>query len=174
MNATLINGPAWTTGKYNGAVQVASASSQYLTLPSGVMSGITTFTISAWVMPTTTSTWMRVFDFGTGTYNYMFLSVRNGSNVPRFAILSSGNSTEQGINGTTAIPTGVWTHLAVTWSNNVGILYVNGVEVGRNSSMTFNPSLLGTTTQNYIGRSEWSADPYLNGSVDDFRIYTLP
>ncbi len=35
----------------------------------------------------------------------------------------------------------------------------------------FKPSDLGVTTQNYIGRSQFSTDPYLNGLVDDFRIY---
>jgi hypothetical protein len=36
--------------------------------------------------------------------------------------------------------------------------------------MTLKPSNMGTTTQNWIGRSQY-ADPYLNGRVDDFRIY---
>ena len=35
----------------------------------------------------------------------------------------------------------------------------------------FKPSDLGVTTQNCIGRSQFSTDPYLNGRVDDFRIY---
>jgi fibronectin type 3 domain-containing protein len=171
-NGTLVNSPTWTTaGKVDASLTLNSASSQYVSLPSGVVAGQTSFTIAAWVFLTTSSTWMRVFDFGTGTSNYMFLTVRNGSNVPRFAFLVNGNSTEQGINGTSAIPTGVWTHMAVTWSNNVGTLYVNGVQVGQNTSMTWNPSLLETTTQNYIGRSEWSSDPYFNGTIDDFRIY---
>jgi hypothetical protein len=33
------------------------------------------------------------------------------------------------------------------------------------------PSSLGSTTQNWIGRSMFSADPYLDGQVDGFRIY---
>ena len=33
-----------------------------------------------------------------------------------------------------------------------------------------NPSLLGNTTDNYIGRPTWP-DPYLNGGIDDFRLY---
>ncbi len=53
----------------------------------------------------------------------------------------------------------------------MGILYVDGVEVGRNSAMTLRPSSLGSTTQNWIGRSEYSADPFLAGAVDDLRIY---
>ena len=36
--------------------------------------------------------------------------------------------------------------------------------------MTLHPSNLGTTTQNWIGRSQY-ADPYLNATVDDFQIY---
>jgi hypothetical protein len=30
---------------------------------------------------------------------------------------------------------------------------------------------LGSTANNYIGRSQFSIDPYLEGSVDEFRIY---
>src|SRR5207244_698868 len=29
----------------------------------------------------------------------------------------------------------------------------------------------GSTAQNWIGRSQYGADPFLNGLVDDFRIY---
>jgi hypothetical protein len=36
--------------------------------------------------------------------------------------------------------------------------------------MTLKPSSLGSTANNYIGKSQW-VDPYLNGSVDEFRIY---
>ena len=37
--------------------------------------------------------------------------------------------------------------------------------------MTLKPSSLGNTTQNYIGKSQFG-DPYLNGQVDEFRIYS--
>jgi hypothetical protein len=98
----------------------------------------------------------------------MFLTPKNGANgYLRFAI--NAGAGEQQINTTKIIPTRSWTHLAVTWTGNVGILYVNGVEAGRNSAMTLNPSSLGATTQNYIGKSQF-ADPYLDGKVDDFRI----
>ncbi|MBN1312750.1 MAG: carbohydrate-binding protein, partial [Anaerolineae bacterium] len=38
-------------------------------------------------------------------------------------------------------------------------------------SMSLSPSSLGSTNQNWIGRSQYAADPYLDGQVDDFRIY---
>jgi hypothetical protein len=61
--------------------------------------------------------------------------------------------------------------VAVTLSGSTGTLYVNGAAVGTNNAMTLSPYSLGSTTQNYIGKSQFSADPYLNGIVDDFRIY---
>ena len=60
--------------------------------------------------------------------------------------------------------------MAVTLSGNTGTLYVNGVAVGTNTNMTLRPSSLGSTTQNYLGDSQYTADPALLGSIDDFRI----
>jgi hypothetical protein len=37
--------------------------------------------------------------------------------------------------------------------------------------MTHAPFRLGATGQNWIGRSQYGADPYFNGKIDDFRIY---
>jgi hypothetical protein len=53
----------------------------------------------------------------------------------------------------------------------VGTLYVNGVAVGTNPNMDFPPYQIGRTDQNWIGRSQYPNDPFLNGKVDDFRIY---
>ena len=38
--------------------------------------------------------------------------------------------------------------------------------------MTLNPSSLGSTANNYLGKSQYP-DPYLNGSIDEFRIYNV-
>lgn len=65
----------------------------------------------------------------------------------------------------------MWTHVAVTVGGGVGILYVNGAEVARNSAMTLTSASLGSTTNNWIGRSQYS-DPYLDGAVDSFRVYS--
>ena len=167
---TLVNGPTWVAGYSYNAVSL-DGSSQFVTLPAGVVSNLNDFTISAWVKQTTSSTWSRIFDFGTGTTVYMFLTPCNGANnCVRFAITVNGNANEQQIDGTAALPTGVWTHVAVTLNGSTGVLYVDGVPVGTNSSMTLTPASLGFTTQNYIGKSQYN-DPYLNGQVDEFRIY---
>jgi fibronectin type 3 domain-containing protein len=170
-HATLVNGPVFATGTLGNAVDLDGAN-DHVTLPTGVLNGLTNFTISVWVKPDTVTNWSRVFDFGTGTTVNMFLTPKNAANGKvRFAITTGGGAGEQKIDGQTALTAGAWSHVVITWSGNTGILYVNGVEVGRNTAMTLNPSSLGTTSLNYLGRSQYP-DPYFDGRIDDFRIYT--
>lgn len=100
----------------------------------------------------------------------MYLSPKNGVNGNiRFAMKVNGSS-ERVIDGTSPLLAGGWHHVAITLSGSTGTLYVDGQQIGSNTSM-FRPSELGVTTQKWIGRSRFSADPYLNGLVQDFRIY---
>ncbi len=166
-NAT-VTGGTWVAGKIANAVNL-SGSTQYVSAPAGVVSTLNDFTISTWVKVAANSTWARIFDFGANSNTYMFLAPTAGSTI-RFAITTSGNGAEQVINGTAALGTGAWHHVAVTHIGNTGTLYVDGVSVGTNANMTLRPSSMGSTPNNYIGKSQF-ADPYLNGQVDDFRIY---
>ena len=168
-DATLSGGAGFAAGKINNALTL-NGNSQYAALPAGIASGMNDFTIAAWVKPNSTGDWSRIFDFGSSTSVNMFLVAKNpGTNVARFAITTSGSGGEQRIDANAAIPAGVWTHVAVTLSGTTGTLYINGTAAGTNANMTLTPASLGSTTNNYIGKSQY-ADPYLNGQVDDFRI----
>jgi autotransporter-associated beta strand protein len=168
-NGTLVGGATWIPGKINNAVSL-SGTSNYLSLPTGIVATLNDFTISAWIKVNALATWSRVFDFGTGTNNYMFLTTQSSTaNLMRFAIRTPSIG-EQQINSTVPIGTGTWIHVAVTLSGSTGTLYINGVAVGTNTGMTLKPSSLGSTTLNYLGKSQFS-DPYLNSAIDDFRIY---
>ncbi len=167
---TLIGGTKWSSGKFGNAVDL-DGNNDYVRLPAGVVDGLTDFTICTWVKLNTASTWSRVFDIGTGTTANMFLTADSWGGA-RFAITTSGSDGEQRIDKGSALPLGTWTHVAVTLGSGRGILYVDGVEVGRNNNMTLTPDSLGVTTQNYIGKSQYSWDAYLYGLVDDFRIYS--
>ena len=169
-DGTLVNTPTFTTGQIGQAVDLGGGT-QHVTMPTGIVSTLTNFSVATWVRLDTTANWRRLFDFGTGTTVYMFLTPQNGATgVVRFGITTGGNGAEQVINGTATLPTLQWVHVAVTKSGNTGTLYVNGLQVGQNTGMTLGPSSLGSTANNWIGRSQYG-DPYLDGRVDDFRIY---
>ncbi|MDX3581106.1 glycoside hydrolase family 127 protein [Streptomyces europaeiscabiei] len=160
------------TGKFGGAHENVRGSYQYVELPNSVLGGASAITLSAWVKPTHNANWQRVFDFGDNTTRYMYLVTRNASGVPRFAITTGGAGGEQSLNGTAALPLNQWSHLAVTISGSTGTLYVNGTAVAQNTSMTLNPSVLGTLTNNWLGRSNYSADPMFAGVFDEFNIWS--
>ncbi|GAA3791411.1 glycoside hydrolase family 127 protein [Sphaerisporangium flaviroseum] len=171
--ATLVGGATWTTGRTGNAVDL-SGDAQYVSLPTGILAGATAFSIALWVRLDTITAWSRVFDLGTGPTANLFLTPRSGTGTTRFAITTGGSGSEQRIESPTALTAGTWTHLAVTGTGNLGVLYVNGAEVARNGAMTLRPADLGVTTQNWIGRSQYSGDPYLDGAIDSLRLYTRP
>ena len=156
-------------GKIGSAVKL-NGSDEYVNVPTGIVSTLSDFTISAWINPSAEPTWSRIFDFGTGESNYMFLTVDGGGNGLRFAITTNGNGAEQQLTGGGLLPLNTWSHVAVTLSGTTGTLYLNGSPVATNPNMTLHPSSLGNTNQNYIGKSQWP-DPLLNATVDDFDIY---
>ncbi|UED87592.1 ThuA domain-containing protein [Streptomyces profundus] len=151
--------------RINGPGQVENVE-----LPEGIVSDVEDFTISTWVNWDGDQSWARIFDFGSGTGNYMFLTpAPDGSGNLRFAI--TDGSGEQQINASQPLPTDGWQHVAVSLSGTTGTLYLNGEPVGTNNNITLTPSDLGQTDQNWIGDSQWEPDPLLNGAVDDFNIF---
>lgn len=160
-------------GRFGRALKLnGTSNAQHVRLPQEAVSQLTDFTIATWVNLAAAQNWSRVFDFGSSTTVNMFLTARSGvsGNAPRFAITTSGSGGEQQINGTSAVPTGQWVHLAVTLAGGVGTLYVNGAVAGTNTAMTLNPSDLGVPGNVWIGRSQYG-DPYLDASIDEFHIF---
>jgi hypothetical protein len=172
-SGTLVNDPAWVSGnnaRINGALALGGSS--HVTLPAGIMSGVSDFTVSFWVKPGTLSDGARVFDFNDGsTLNRMDFTPRTSGGTMRFTLTVNG--TAQALEATSAphFTAGAWTHVTVTLRDNSAKLYINGTEVAANPAMTLRPSQLGITPNNFIGKSVAPADPPFSGTLDDFRIY---
>ena len=144
-------------------------------LPDGILAGIKDFTFSAFVNPQASNTWQRIFDFGYGTLENMFLTVRGddgsgGSNAVTFAITNSGNTAEEKITANVAVPANEWTHIAVTLQGSVGIMYVNGIEVARKDDFTLTPDSIGGADNNMLGDAQYDDAAY-NGYIDEFKFY---
>ena len=166
-------GYSFSTGKVGNALDLVLAKKGYVTLPAGLLAGACEATIATWVyINSNVNAWTRIWDFGQDTNVYMFLTpITNTDNVARFGISLNGNTREEDIVAPTEVPTLKWTHVAVVLGPSGGILYFDGVPVGSNTSMTLRPADLGHTKNNYIGRSQFSDDPYLDGNIDELRIY---
>ncbi len=181
-NATLVTGTGgsggytFATGKVNNALDLVKASQGYASIANSGLSGATEMTIAAWVYLNTSSNWQRVWDFGTSsTSAYMFVATTNNlTNVVRFTISLNGNTSgaEQIVDGKSPLSTGTWTHVAAVLGSTGAVLYVDGVQVGANTAVTLRPKDLGNTPNNYVGRSQYSTDPYLDGDIDEFRVYS--
>ncbi|MGF6730342.1 hypothetical protein OKW50_002423 [Paraburkholderia youngii] len=169
---TLVGGASRTAGKSGNAV-LLDGSSGYVSLPNDIVGDVSDFTIATWVFRNSNSTkqWERVFDFGTGTGRYMMLTPDSSGGTVRFSITLNGSHNERQVNGNAPLPSGQWTHVAVTLSGTTLTLYVNGSQTGQTTGVAFAPWHLGPSAQNWIGRSQYAADPYFNGAIDEFRIY---
>ena len=163
-DAMRVGAPAFTAGKYGQAVALDGVA-DYLQL-SPRLADSTDFTFAGWVYWNGGANWQRIFDFGDDTMHHLFLTPKSGGGTLRFTILNGGG--EQQLNAT-ALPVGVWTHVAVTIAGDTGRLFINGVPVATNTAMTINPVDVGTKF-NYLGRSRFSADPLFSGRFDDFRF----
>ncbi|MFD0436700.1 beta-L-arabinofuranosidase domain-containing protein [Streptomyces chartreusis] len=159
-------------GRFGTAAENVRGSYQYVDLPAAVLGDAAAITLSAWVRPTHDANWARVFDFGDNDTRYLYLAARNANGVPRFAVTTGGPGGEQGLDGTAALPLGRWSHLAVTIGSGTGTLYVNGSAVARNTAMTLTPAALGTLANNWLGRSNFAADPVFAGAYDEFNVWS--
>jgi hypothetical protein len=170
------NGATIVTDAIRGQVASFDGTNDYVVLPIGsVIASLTNSTVATWVdFSNSGGAWQRIFDFGNDPNVYMFLTPRlDTAGVMRFAITTSSNTTEQMVNAPSTLASG-WHHVAVTINaaNDTLRLYLDGLLVAENTAVTLTPSDLGNTTNNWLGRSQWAADGYLSGRLDDFRIYS--
>ena len=110
--------------------------------------------------------WQRIFDSGDDTSHYLFLTPGSGSFTLRFAI---NNGSGEQIVETMPLAVGQWQHVAVTLASGSAKIYTNGVLAASSSSFTITPANF-TPVKNYLGKSQFSADPLFNGLLDEVQI----
>ncbi|HWW01894.1 MAG TPA: LamG-like jellyroll fold domain-containing protein [Candidatus Acidoferrum sp.] len=166
-HATAIGSPTFVAGRYGSAMSLSGAS-QYAMVPAGIMAGVTNFTLAAWVYWNGGNAWQRIFDFGNDTTQYLFLTPASSSGTLRFAMTTNGAGAEQ-ILQTAPLPVGQWQHVAVTRNGSTARLYTNGVLAASGTATiapaSFKPAL------NFLGESQYAADPLFNGRLDELFIY---
>ena len=151
--------------------------SDYVMLPSNLLSPLTNATIETWSTQYSSQNWSRVFSIGSSTNNVMHMSFSRGTNINQNELRwnAQSNMTLQDFGGAPMNPLDEQVHWVVT-INDVGgpngetqvTVYRNGEEVRVGAT---NNDLSGLVDNDiFLGRSQWG-DNTANASWDEFRIY---
>ncbi len=191
-NATLVNpGKATLTGAgvtLNPDAYADSLTGAYVDLPDNITAGMTDMTVDydiridpanvgdhhLWSFGRKTSCDSTASgDYGGSIFGSNTMRIRTGltSTTP-----TTGSSVQKAM--TYALREGVWKHLTYTQQRNAngtswtGILYEDGVEIGRTTNLTVPPTVNAAGTNcNYLGRSQSPTFYALRGTLRNFRVY---
>ncbi|HEX9046735.1 MAG TPA: LamG-like jellyroll fold domain-containing protein, partial [Verrucomicrobiae bacterium] len=164
----------------NGQVVLDGSSGAYVSLPANLLAGLSNVTIDAWVSFSVPNNNVHLFSMGDGDGdgsggNYLRYNLydtghgHGGTNFFETLISWGGNL----LHGGDVLPMNNPVHVTLIYdpANGVKTIYING-----ELSSAYNGSLaaLDSYPENvfYLGRSPWDSDPYLNGSINEFRIYS--
>jgi hypothetical protein len=172
-HGTLTNGAYVSTG-WLRLDQLSSG--PHLRLPTGLLGTYTDITIELWFSASTlNSDYIKIFQFGDPTSNCPNIGCNQNYGASSTWTIScsicgaSFNPYKQ-VSTTTSYhgPTNV--HLVAVYSttSNALRLYVNGALVGSN---TLDVSIPGRGSSDFLGLGKSPVDPYMIGSIDEFRIW---
>jgi hypothetical protein len=165
-----LNGNAIIT---NNALSLDGTSGTYAKLPGGLVSGTAAVTLEFWATFGANGDWSRVFDFGNTSgangQNFLFFTPHTGGGSHQFTLSTSGGTRMQDIPGTLDGQT-VHVVCIADPANGYSAIYTNGFLESETNGVL--PALSGVSSAlSYLGRSLFSADAWLNASIDEFRIY---
>ncbi len=154
-------------------------SNQYEVAPEGLLNGLRSYTFLATINAKSLTKAPRIYDFGSGNGNSLFLRAN-----PLSAGVKYNGGTTTMVNGTTTLTTDKEYKLAVSYdaATKLTTIYVDG-EVSAsgmaNLVEAYQLEELAKDTRNYIGRTQWWDSSYkadnvdFVGTIDQFRMYDV-
>jgi regulation of enolase protein 1 (concanavalin A-like superfamily) len=167
-----LNGSAFFDGA--GRVTLNGTSGTYVSLPGNLLAGLSNVTIEAWVTNSTSPDNVALFSFDDGLQDgvgggYLRFVLHDQSNGRNFLELASSSGSPF-VPGNPGLG-GKYVHLVCIYNPVTGsaMTYTNGV---LEASQAVSAALTNVSTNSAaLGRSPWNGDPWLNGAIDEFRIY---
>jgi fibronectin type 3 domain-containing protein len=160
-------------GPLGGSLSGSFGGEAFATLPSSPLEDTTAFTAEAWVDWTGSTAYKQpVFDFGSGSTNYMYLTP--ASALSGHKMLFEIHTSNGGVAQVTAtkLTANAWKYVAVSeTSSGTLTLYVNGEQVAQTTGATISPASLGSTPSAYLGKSLVSGEPNFKGSISNVAFY---
>ncbi|MCR5820012.1 MAG: BNR-4 repeat-containing protein [Bacteroidaceae bacterium] len=142
------------------------ATNKYGLAPEGLLCGLRSYSVLLTVNIKTMTKQPRLYDFGGGSGNSLFLRADALSAGIKYA---NGSTTM--VNSSTKLQTGKDYKLAVTYdaATRVTHIYIDGQEDASGSAITSEPYMLYETAgdaRNYIGRTQWWDGAYAADNQD--------
>lgn len=164
----VLNGSKWTEGKVGSALKFDGSNDSVNVMRDPSLEPSQQLTVETWVkMDNLTSTdWgpMIVSKYD-GNYKGYTLYLNGPNYKPTFSI---GNGTYNYIvTSNETITINQWYHIVGIWNGTNISIYVNGVL----KNVAAAPKINHSNTDLFIGRNSWSSGGYLNGTIDEVRIY---
>ncbi len=149
----------------------------------------TPVTIELWATNNAVQNWGRVFDFGSGTTEYLFMSWTRGTDAANDQVewIDSGVVNNRGTTNASAYTLGSQYHIVltltpaaysngaatagtlVTWYITPAVATGNIVAKGSFTTANTLPAL--NDVDNWLGRSMWTGDNVANATYDEVRIW---
>ena len=146
----------------SGKVQLASGAASGLAVAGG------SFSWEGWVYPTTSVAGQAFFDLGNGQANDNIWFGRGFSNVLQLQIYR-GNSQVGNLYTGGVLEQNKWQYFAVTIDGaGNAVIYKNGVAIASNTLTTPNAVV---RNSNYLGKDNWTNDPFFGGQMDEMAFY---
>ncbi|WP_171682917.1 family 43 glycosylhydrolase [Paenibacillus planticolens] len=169
---------SWTKGPDGSGAISLDGSSGFVQMPNAILAGLSSVTVATNVFvdqANSNPSW--VFTFGSSTNpngdaNAHYLGLLLEAGGYRAMLATARWTNEQSTKVSSDFVKGVWKHVAYTQTGTTGTLYVDGVQVARNTGVTFTPAQMESTIANYIGKPAYTADRFFKGKVSDFRLYS--
>lgn len=163
-----------TSGVDGAGNLVLDGTAGFVALPGNILTNWGGITVEHWANNAAVGTWARFWDFNVNpTVNIFQTPFATGGGLFRTAATVGGGGAETRVNFAKNADTATLHQWAFTMDGNTGVAaeYVDGLQVGVNTSYTYVPEDMGPLPNMWIGRSAYAADPYYNGSFQGFRIY---
>lgn len=166
---TTVNTPTFvSSGTYSGGYFSLNGTNQHFTAPSGFADFTNGITVLSIVDFGTADNWERIIDFGQGQQDDNIVFAREGTTNTLTFEFYNGTSMGLSVDMTNGVSNGEWGFYGFR-ADGVTYSLFNATASTTGSSSTLPTNV--TRSSNYVGRSNWSVDAYLQRYLGALAIY---
>lgn len=138
-----------------------------------LLAGATELTVSFLLKPEVTGVtgWPFYAAPNTDTQSYLnekYLGILERDQVVTVERFNNSGTRPAVVSG--SVETAAWTHVAVVFTENATIVYINGQEAASEASEYALTDILGNNGILQIGKANWQSGEYFKGWIDDYTI----